>query len=94
MQKITERERHIELDPEEPEVIDIFNSRAAQLDRKLRDVPAAITSDQTAAEKKVADQTAAAATSAEIEAAEKALAAIPTTEADAKKSWTAAMTAN
>ena len=94
LEKITEREKQLKTDPKELEVIGIFKAKAAEFDAKLKDVPAALAADKAAAEKKVADLKAATAPAAEVEAAEKALAALPKTDADAKKAWTAAKAAN
>ncbi|MFO6419678.1 sodium:solute symporter family protein [Hylemonella sp. W303a] len=94
LQKVTEAETKLINDPKEQEVIAIFKANADALDAKLKDVPAALAADRAAAEKKVADLKAANAPAAEIAAAEKALAAVPPTEAEAIKAWTAARNAN
>ncbi|MBN8505425.1 MAG: cation acetate symporter [Burkholderiales bacterium] len=91
--KVTELEKKIKADPKEQEVIDIFKKRAADLDAKLKDIPAALAADRAKAEAKLAELQAANAPVAEIQAAEKALKDVPATEADAKKAWTAAKTA-
>jgi cation/acetate symporter len=92
--KVTEREKQLKADPKEQEVIAIFKARADEFGAKLKDVPAAMAADKAAAEKKVADLKAANGPAAEITAAEKALSALPKTEADAKKAWTAAQASN
>lgn len=94
LQKVTEAETKLINDPKEQEVIAIFKANADALDAKLKDVPAALAADRAAAERKVADLKAANAPAAEIAAAEKALAAVPPTEAEAIKAWTAARNAN
>jgi cation/acetate symporter len=91
--KVTEREKQLIDDPKEKEVIDIFKKQAADLREKLKDVPTALAADKAAAEKKVADLTAANAAASEIEAAKKALAAVPKDAEAAKKAWTAAASA-
>ena len=94
LEKVTAKEKVLIDDPKEKEVRAIFKKNADDLAAKLKDVPAALAADKAAAEKKVVDLKAANAPVAEITAAEKALAAIPKTEADAKKAWTAGQAAN
>jgi cation/acetate symporter len=91
--KVTEREAVLLKDPKELEVIEIFKKRVADNDAKLKDVKAAMAADKEAADKKLADLKAANGAAAEIAAAEKAVAALPKTEEDAKKAYTAARTA-
>lgn len=93
LQKVSEREKELQADPKELEVIGIFKAQSAALAEKLKDVPAALAADKAAAEKKVADLTAASAPASELEAARKALAALPKDEAEARKAWTAAKSA-
>jgi len=92
--KVTEREKQLREDPKEKEVIAIFKARADAATEKLKDVPAAMSADKQAAEKKLADLNEANAPAADIQAAQKALDALPATEADAKKAYTAAKTSN
>jgi len=92
--KVTEREKQLREDAKEKEVIAIFKERAEAATEKLKDVPAALAADKAAAEKKLADLKEANAPVADIQAAQKALDALPATEADAKKAYTAAKTAN
>ena len=94
LEKITEREKQLKADPKELEVIGIFKTKAAEFDVKLKDVPAALAAEKAVAEKRVADLRAGGAPGGDIETAEKALAAVPKTDADAKKAWTAAKAAN
>lgn len=94
LQKITAKEAQLKADPKELEVIAAFKQRAEGADAKLKDVPAAMAADKAAAEQKLADLKGANAPLADVQAAEKALAALPATEADAKKAYTAAKTAN
>ena len=91
--KVTEREKELRADPKELEVIQIFKDRAAAADAKLKDIPAAMAADRAAAEKKLADLQAASAPVKDVQDAEKALAALPKTEADARRAYTAAKTA-
>ncbi|MBK7664068.1 MAG: cation acetate symporter [Sterolibacteriaceae bacterium] len=92
--RITEREKQLEADPKELEVIAAFKAKAAEFDARLKDVPAALAANRAAAEKHLADRKAAGAPEAEIEAAKTALAEVPKTDAEAKKAWTAAKAAN
>jgi cation/acetate symporter len=94
LEKVTALEKKLRDDPKEKEVIAAFKALADGYDAKLKDVPAALTADKAAAEQKVAELKAANAPVAEVQAAEKALAAVPANEADARKAWTAARTAN
>jgi cation/acetate symporter len=92
--KITEDEKKIKADPKEQEVIDIFKKRAADLDAKLKDIPAALAADRAAAENKINELKAANAPLAEIQKAEKELAGVPKDEAAAKDAWSKAKKAN
>src|SRR5687767_368789 len=94
LEKVTKRGDELRKDPKELEVGAVFKARAAEFDAKLKNVPAALAADRAAAEKKLADAQAANAPAAEIVAARKAVADVPATEADARKAWTAARTAN
>ena len=94
LEKVTKRGDELRKDPKELEVGAIFKAQAAEFDAKLKDVPAALAADKAAAEKKLADLKAANAPAPEVLAAQKALAALPATEADARKAWTAARAAN
>lgn len=93
LEKVTALEKKLTTDPKELEVREIYKQRSAALAEKLKDPTAAMAADKAAAEKKVADLTAANAPVAEIAAAEKALASLPKDEAAAKKAWTAAKAA-
>lgn len=94
LQQISAKEKQIIADPKEQQVIQIFKDRAAAIDAKLKDVPAAMAADQAAAQKKLDDLKAANGPVAAIQAAEKDLAALPKTPADATKAYTAAKAAN
>lgn len=93
LQKVTERENQLKTDPKELEVIAYFKAQSDAAAAKLKDVPAAMAADRTAAETKLNDLRTANAPTADIQAAEKAVAALPKTEADAKKAYTAAKAA-
>ncbi|MBL0094584.1 MAG: cation acetate symporter [Piscinibacter sp.] len=94
LEKVTASEKRLREDPKEKEVIAAFKAKADEFDAKLKDIPAALAADKEAATKKLASLKEANAPVAEVQAAEKALAAVPANEADAKKAWTAAKTAN
>ena len=93
LQKVTAREAELMKDPKELEVIEAYKQRAAALDVKLKDIPAALAADKAAAEQKLAELKTANAPAPEIAAAEKALAAVPKDEAAAKAAWEKAKTA-
>ena len=93
LEKITAKEALLLKDPKELEVIDIYKKRVADLDAKLKDVPAAMAADKAAAEKKLGDLKAANGPVAEIDAAQKALDGLPRNADDAKKAWTTARAA-
>jgi cation/acetate symporter len=94
LEKVSKRGDELRADPKELEVVAIFKARAAEFDAKLKGLPASLTTEKAAAEKRVVDLRAASAPAAEIEAAEKALAAVPQDEAAARRAWTAAKAAN
>ncbi|MBT9524035.1 MAG: VC_2705 family sodium/solute symporter, partial [Rhizobacter sp.] len=94
LEKVTAREAVLLADPKEKEVIEAFKAKAAEFDAKLKDVPAALAADKQAAELKLAGLKTSNAPMVDIQAAEKALAAVPKTEDEAKKAWTAAKAAN
>jgi cation/acetate symporter len=94
LQKVTEREKELTEDPKELEVRAIFKQRAADLEAKLKDVPAAMAADRAAAEQRVTDLKASNAPAADISKAEAAVAALPKTEAAAREAYTAARTLN
>jgi cation/acetate symporter len=94
LQKVSDREQQLLKDPKELEVIAAFKAKAGEFDAKLKDAPAALAADKSAAEQKLADLKAANGPAAGIQAAEKALAALPKTEAEAKDAWAKAKKAN
>jgi cation/acetate symporter len=94
LEKVTEREQQLLRDPKEIEVIASFKAQAEDYAAKLKNVPAALTQDRAAANKKLRELKAENAPLGQIQAAEKALAAIPKTEAAARELWTRAAAAN
>ncbi len=94
LEKITAKEAQLLKDPKELEVRAIFKARADEAAEKLKDVPAALTADKAAAQKKVDDLKAANGPVADIKAAEIALAAVPKDATAARAAYTAARTSN
>ena len=94
LEKVTAKEAVLLKDPKELEVRGIFKARSDEAVAKLKDVPASMAADKTAAQKKVDDLKAANGPLAEIKSAEAALAALPKTEADARAAYTVARTSN
>ncbi|TSE34274.1 sodium:solute symporter family protein [Tepidimonas charontis] len=93
LQKVTQAEQRLIDDPKEKEVIAIYKQRAEALAEKLKDVPAALAAERTAAEQKLAQLRAANAPADQIAAAQKALDSLPKDEAAAKAAWTKAKAA-
>ena len=94
LEKITAKEEQFLKDPKELEVRGIFKARSDAAVEKLKDVPAAMAADKSAAQKKLDDLKAANGPAADIKAAETALAALPKDEVAAKAAYTAARTSN
>jgi cation/acetate symporter len=94
LEKVTARETALLADPKEKEVIDAFKAKAAEFDAKLKDIPAAMQAERQALELKLAEQQRTNAPMADTQATKKALDALPKTEDEAKKAWTAAKAAN
>ena len=94
LEKVTAKEVLLLKDPKELEVRGIFKARSEEAVAKLKDVPASMAADKTAAQKKVDDLKAANGPLADIKSAEAALAALPKTEADARAAYTLARTSN
>ena len=93
LEKVTAREAVLLNDAKELEVIEVFKKRVADIDIKLKNVPAAMVADLADAIKKVNDLKAANAGAADIAAAEKALARLPKNTTAAIKVYTAARAA-
>ncbi len=94
LEKVSAKEVELLKDPKELEVRGIFKARSEEAVAKLKDVPASMAADKTAAQKKVDDLKAANGPLADIKSAEKALADQPKTEADARAAYTLARTSN
>ena len=87
LQKVTEREKVLTIDPKEIEVRNILKARAESASAGLKDVPAAYAKGKTELEQKLSDLRTANAAPDQVAAAEKALAAYPKDEAAAKALW-------
>ena len=94
LEKVTAKEEQFLKDPKELEVRGIFKARSEAAVEKLKDVPAAMAADKTAAEKKLEDLKASNAPVAQIQAAEAALAKLPADEAAARAAYNGARTSN
>jgi cation/acetate symporter len=89
LQKIDAREKAINADAKEIEVMGLWKQKADGLDADIKGLPASLDQKKADLNAKIA----AAATPADKESAEKALKALPATPEEAKEKWTAAKTA-
>ena len=89
LQKIDAKEKAINADTKEIEVMALWKAQADKLDADIKGLPASLDGKKADLNAKLA----AAATPAEKEAAEKALKALPATPEAAKEAWGAAKTA-
>jgi cation/acetate symporter len=87
LEKITQREAQLLLDPREIQVRDIYRKRAEDLDAKLAHPAQALAQERSQAARKVADLKAANAPVREIANAEKILAAVTRDEKKAIAAW-------
>ena len=94
LEKVTAKEEQFLKDPKELEVRGIFKARSEAAVEKLKDVPAAMAADKTAAEKTLEDLKASNAPVTQIQAAEAALAKLPADEAAARTAYNGARTSN
>ncbi len=90
LQKITERERELVVDPAELQVIAAFKAEAARYDGLLRDVESSLAEERAALQKRLAKAIAERAPVREIHALEKTLGALPRDAASAREAWTRA----
>ena len=88
LEKVTAKEAELLKNAKEIEVNTIAKQRVAELDAKLKNVPAAMAADKSAAENNLATLKGSNAPQAQIAAAEKALASLPKDEAAAKAAYT------
>ncbi|MEO8383977.1 MAG: sodium:solute symporter family protein [Betaproteobacteria bacterium] len=87
LQKVTEREKVLAVDPKELEVRGILKARADAANAALKDPSAAYAKGKAAVDQKFADVKAAGGPADQYAAAEKAVAAYPKDEAAAKAQW-------
>ena len=87
LQKVTEREKVLTVDPKEIEVRTIMKARATDANAGLKDPAATFAKGKSAVDQKLADAKAANAPPDQIAAAEKAVAGYPKDEAAAKAQW-------
>jgi cation/acetate symporter len=92
--KVEKRVDELRNDPKEKEVRDIFKGRADEAKARVAALPGSWQEARAAADKKVADLTAANAPIAEINAAKKAVDDFPKTPEEAKTRWSADITKN
>jgi len=90
LQKVTQREEQLLLDPRENEVIALFRKQSDDLAARLQDVPAAMRADREAAMRRVEELRATGAPVVSLQAAERALASLPRDETAARLAWTRA----
>jgi cation/acetate symporter len=89
LSKVTEREKELVKDQREIEVRKIFADRAADLRKRVAELPGSWQAGRDELARKVDELKAANAPVAEINAAQKALDAYPKSVDDARKAWTA-----
>jgi len=94
LQKVEKRGDELRGDPKEKEVREIFKSRADEAKARVAALPGSWQEGRAAAEKKVADLTAANAPIAEINAAKKAVDDFPKSADEAKTRWSGDVTKN
>ena len=94
LQKVIAREKALQADPAEQQVIAIFKARAAGYDARLSDIASALAAVRSAAARKVAELKAVNAAQGDIQAAERELAGVPRDADAARDEWTRARDAN
>jgi cation/acetate symporter len=94
LEKLSNREHELLIDPKELEVRALFKARADDYAAKLHDVPTALLAERAAARAKIEQLRAARAPLREIQGAERALAAVPRDEAQAREAWQRAVVQN
>ena len=90
LQKVDKLERQLMADPREQQVVGALRQRAAELEHKLHDVPAALTAERAAARRALDMLAAADAPLAQLQQANRALASLPRDSAEATRVWSAA----
>ena len=94
LQKVDAIERRLISDPREHEVIAALRTRAAELDKSLHNVPAALAAERAAARRRLDALVAADAPMPQLQQANRALAALPKDSAEAQRMWSAAKAAS
>jgi len=94
LRKVIASEKTLQADPAERQVIAIFKARAAELDARLADIPAALAVERRLAARHVADLKAVNAPQGDIQAAERVLARVPRDADAARDEWTRARDAD
>lgn len=92
LQKIDAKEKAINADAKEAEVRDLWKKQAADIDAKIKGLPASLDEEKKKLEDKVAVLPPDAAAK-DRETIQKAIAGLPKTPEEAKEKWTAAKTA-
>ncbi len=90
LQKVIAAEKRLQADPAEQQVIAVFKARAAALEARLADIPAALEGDRRAATRRIAELKVANGPQGDIQAAERELARIPHDAEEAREAWTRA----
>ncbi len=91
LEKVTQKEQELLVDPKELEVRDAFAQRAQLLTHKLKDPARSLAEDRRSAERRIATLMATDAPAAEIMAAEKALSSLPRDAKTAQRQWSQAL---
>ena len=91
LEKVTQMEQALLVDPKELEVRDAFAQRAQLLTHKLKDPARSLAEDRRSAERRIATLMATDAPAAEIMAAEKALSSLPRDAKTAQRQWSQAL---
>jgi cation/acetate symporter len=94
LKKVIASEKALQADPAERQVIAIFRARAAELDARLADIPAALAAQRSAAAGRIARLKADNAPQGDIQAAERVLARVPRDADAARDEWTRARDAD
>jgi cation/acetate symporter len=94
LQKVTEREKQLTNDPKEVQVREIFKKRTADLDARIKALPASYNEEKAKVEKQLADLRASNAPPEKLKAAEEAVKSFPASPEAARAAWTAQRTAN
>jgi cation/acetate symporter len=86
--KLAAREQQLLQDPKEIEVRALFKARADAYAARLKDVPAALAAERSAAQARSRELKEAQAPLREIQSADRAIAKLPRNEAQAREVWT------